>query len=201
MKNVVFKNNQYKLDAETCLVETVKMKNQFSMKFKPVKSIDDVIFELPLDTMTSIRGEVTNIEVKKKKKKKKKNSTIHFYTITDNSGSVVLFFYKKLDLQAKLSFDIKNVKVTHYSQVRQVEWSLSSTIIQTDKFKLKTVASYDIQKITVNTLTLINEQKCCICKHLSAEIIDADNIYTCPSCENMLCETIAKKGCKQFCKN
>ena len=65
MKNVVFKNNQYKLDAETCLVETVKMKNQFSMKFKPVKSIDDVIFELPLDTMTSIRGEVTNIEVKK----------------------------------------------------------------------------------------------------------------------------------------
>ena len=68
MKNVVFKNNQYKLDAETCLVETVKMKNQFSMKFKPVKSIDDVIFELPLDTMTSIRGEVTNIEVKKKKK-------------------------------------------------------------------------------------------------------------------------------------
>ena len=103
-------------------METVELKNPFSLKFEPVKSIDNVIFELPLDTMTSIRGEVTNIEVKKKKK----NSTIHFYTITDNSGSVVLFFYKKLDLQAKLSFDIKNVKVTHYSQVRQVEWSLSS---------------------------------------------------------------------------
>ena len=67
MKNVVFKNNQYKLDAETCLVETVKMKNQFSMKFKPVKSIDDVIFELPLDTMTSIRGEL-NMKLKKKTK-------------------------------------------------------------------------------------------------------------------------------------
>ena len=137
MKNVVFKNNPYKLDAETCLVETVKMKKQFSLKFKPVKSIDDSIFELPLDTTTSIKGEVSNIEVKKNQT----NSTIHFYTITDNSGSVVLLSYKKLDLQAKLSFDIKNVKVTHYSQVRQVEWSLSSTIIQTDKFKLKTATS------------------------------------------------------------
>ena len=37
------------------------------MKFEPVKSIDNIIFELSLDTMTSIRGEVTNIEVKKKK--------------------------------------------------------------------------------------------------------------------------------------
>ena len=80
MKNVVFKNNQYKLDAETCLVETVKMKNQFSMKFKPVKSIDDVIFELPLDTMTSIRGEVTNIEVKKKQTKKKKQIQLSIST-------------------------------------------------------------------------------------------------------------------------
>ena len=67
MKNVVFKNNPYKLDAETCLVETVKMKKQFSLKFKPVKSIDDSIFELPLDTTTSIKGEVSNIEVKKNK--------------------------------------------------------------------------------------------------------------------------------------
>ena len=40
-----------------------------------------------------------------------------------------------------------------------------------------------------------NEQICCICEHLhSAEIIDADNIYTCPSCENMSCKTIVKKG-------
>ena len=68
MKNVVFKNNPYKLDAETCLVETVKMKKQFSLKFKPVKSIDNAIFELPLDTTTSIKGEVSNIEVKKKTK-------------------------------------------------------------------------------------------------------------------------------------
>ena len=50
-------------------METVELKNPFSLKFEPVKSIDNVIFELPLDTMTSIRGEVTNIEVKKKKKK------------------------------------------------------------------------------------------------------------------------------------
>ena len=85
------------------------------------------------------------------------------------------------------------MKLTHYSQVRQVEWSLSSTITQTDK--LKTVASDDIQKITVNTFKLVNEQICCIYKHLlSAEIIDADNIYTCPSCENMSCKTILKKG-------
>ena len=102
-------------------METVELKNPFSLKFEPVKSIDNVIFELPLDTMTSIRGEVTNIEVKKKP-----NSTIHFYTVTDNSGSIVLFSNKKLDLKAKLSYIIKNVKVTHYSQVRQVEWSLSS---------------------------------------------------------------------------
>ena len=102
-------------------METVELKNPFSLKFEPVKSIDNVIFELPLDTMTSIRGEVTNIEVKKKP-----NSTIFFYTVTDNSGSIVLFSNKKLDLKAKLSYIIKNVKVTHYSQVRQVEWSLSS---------------------------------------------------------------------------
>ena len=38
------------------------------------------------------------------------------------------------------------------------------------------------------------KQKCCICKHLSGEIIDADNIYICPSCENMLFETIVKKA-------
>ena len=93
MKNVVFENDQYKLDAETCLVETVKLKNPFSLKFEPVRSIGDIIFELPLDTVTSIRGEVTNIEVKKKR-----NSTIHFCTTTDNSGSIVLFSYKKLDL-------------------------------------------------------------------------------------------------------
>ena len=137
-------------------METVELKNPFSLKFEPVKSIDNVIFELPLDTMTSIRGEVTNIEVKKKP-----NSTIHFYTVTDNSGSIVLFSNKKLDLKAKLSYIIKNVKVTHYSQVRQVEWSLTD----------------DIQKITVNALKLINEQKCCIYKHLlSAEIIDADKV-------------------------
>ena len=87
------------------------------------------------------------------------------------------------------------MKVTHYSQVWQVEWSLSSIITQTDKFKLKTIASDDIQKITANTLKLINEQKCCISKHLlSAEIIDADSIYTCPSCENIPCKTIVKKG-------
>ena len=98
-----------------------------------------------------------------------------------------------MDLQTKLSYDIKNVKVTHYSLVRQVEWSLSSTIIQTDKFKLKAVASDDTQKITVNTLKLINEQK--YCKDLlSAEIIDADNIYSFSCCENMSCETIVKKG-------
>ena len=65
MKNAVFENNQYKLDAETCLVETVKLKKPFSLKFEPVKSIDDVIFELPLDTMTSIRGEL-NMKLKKK---------------------------------------------------------------------------------------------------------------------------------------
>ena len=29
MKNAVFENNQYKLDAETCLVETVKLKKPF----------------------------------------------------------------------------------------------------------------------------------------------------------------------------
>ena len=67
MKNVVFENNQYKLDAETCLAETVKLQKPFSMKFEPVKSIDNIIFEHSLDTMTSIRGEVTNIEVNKKK--------------------------------------------------------------------------------------------------------------------------------------
>ena len=67
MKNAVFENNQYKLDAETCLVETVKLKKPFSLKFEPVKSIDDVIFELPLDTMTSIRGEL-NMKLKKKTK-------------------------------------------------------------------------------------------------------------------------------------
>ena len=75
------------------------------------------------------------------------------------------------------------MKVTHYLQGLQVEWSLSSTITQTDKFKLKTVTSDEIQKITVNMFKLINKQKCSTCKHLlSAEIIDADNIYTCPSC-------------------
>ena len=67
MKNAVFENNQYKLDAESCLVETVKLKKPFSLKFEPVKSIDHVIFELPLDSMTSIRGEL-NIQVKKKTK-------------------------------------------------------------------------------------------------------------------------------------
>ena len=42
---------------------------------------------------------------------------------------------------------------------------------------------------------MVNEQKCCICKHLlPAYIIGQDNIYTCPSCENMSCETIVKKG-------
>ena len=42
---------------------------------------------------------------------------------------------------------------------------------------------------------MVNEQKCCICKHLLlAYIIDEDNVYTCPSCENMSCETIVKKG-------
>ena len=87
MKNVAFENSPYKLDAETCLMDTVKLRKPFSLKFKPVESIDDVIFELPLDTMTSIRGEVTNIETKKKP-----NSTIHFYTITDNSGLIVLLF-------------------------------------------------------------------------------------------------------------
>ena len=127
MKNVVFENDQYKLNAETCLVETVTLKEPLSMNFEPPKSIDDVIFELLVDSMTSIRGKVTNIEVKKTS-----NSTIHFYTIPDNSSSIVLFPYKKLDLQAKLSYDIKNVKVTHYSQDRQGEWSLSSTITQND---------------------------------------------------------------------
>ena len=39
--------------------------------------------------------------------KKKTNSTIHFYTISDNSGPIVLFSYKKLDLQVKLSYDLK----------------------------------------------------------------------------------------------
>ena len=189
MKNV-FKNDQHKLNAETCLVETVTLKEPFSMNFEPVKSIVDVIFELPLDTMTSIRGKVTNIEVKKTS-----NSTIHFYTITDNSSSIVLFSYKKLDLQAKLSYNIKNGKVTHYSQGRQAEWSLSSTITQNDQFKLEAVVHDDIQNLKVNTLKLVNEQKCCICKHLlSTDIIDEDNIYTCSSCENMLCEKIVKKG-------
>ena len=85
------------------------------------------------------------------------------------------------------------MKVIHYSQVRQVEWSLSLTIIQTDKFKLKTIASDDTQKITVNTLQLLNEQK--YCKDLlSAEIIDADSIYSFSCCENMSCKTIVKKG-------
>ena len=85
------------------------------------------------------------------------------------------------------------MKVIHYSQVRQVEWSLSLTIIQTDKFKLKTIASDDTQKITVNTLKLLNEQK--YCKDLlSAEIIDADSIYSFSCCENMSCKTIVKKG-------
>ena len=42
---------------------------------------------------------------------------------------------------------------------------------------------------------MVNEQKFCICKHLlSADIIDEDNIYTCPSCENMSSQTIMKKG-------
>ena len=49
MKNVVFENDQYKLDTETYLVETVKLKKPFSLKFEPVKSIDDVIFDLPLN--------------------------------------------------------------------------------------------------------------------------------------------------------
>ena len=76
MKNAVFENNQYKLDAETCLVETVKLKKPFSLKFEPVKSIDDVIFELPLDTMTSIRGE---LNMKLKKKTKFNNPFLHNY--------------------------------------------------------------------------------------------------------------------------
>ena len=45
----------------------LNLKKPFSLKFEPVKSIDHVIFELPLDTMTSIRGEL-NIKVKKKTK-------------------------------------------------------------------------------------------------------------------------------------
>ena len=151
MKNAVFKNDRYKLNAETCLVETVTLKEPFSMNLEPVKSIDNVIFELSLDTMTPIRGTVTNIEAKKTS-----NSTIHFYVITDVSGSIVLFSYKKLDLQANLFYDIKNVKITHYSQERQVEWS-SSTITQNDQFKLKAVVYDDIQKITINTLKLVNE--------------------------------------------
>ena len=109
MKDVVLENDQYKLDAETCLVETVILKQPFSINFEVAKSIDDVILELPLDTMTSIRRKVTNMEVKKTS-----NSTIHFCIITDNSGSIVLFSYKKLDLQAKLSYNVKNVKVIHY---------------------------------------------------------------------------------------
>ena len=61
-------------------METVELKNPFSLKFEPVKSIDNVIFELPLDTMTSIRGEVTNIEVKKKQTKKKKQIQLSIST-------------------------------------------------------------------------------------------------------------------------
>ena len=45
----------------------LNLEKPFSLKFEPVKSIDHVIFELPLDTMTSIRGEL-NIKVKKKTK-------------------------------------------------------------------------------------------------------------------------------------
>ena len=44
------------------------------------------------------------------------------------------------------------------------------------------------------------KQKCCICKHLSGEIIDADNIYTCPSCENIMFETIVKKAASSTVK-
>ena len=77
MKTAVFENNQYKLDAETFLVETVKLKKPFSFEFEAVKTIDDVIFELPLNTMTSIRGEITNIEGRSKEKNKFNYSFLH----------------------------------------------------------------------------------------------------------------------------
>ena len=79
MKTAVFENNQYKLDAETFLVETVKLKKLFSFKFEAVKTIDDVIFELPLNTMTSIRGEITNIEDRSKEKNKFNYPFLHNY--------------------------------------------------------------------------------------------------------------------------
>ena len=59
LEKVIQSDNEYKLDAETRFVESIAaLNNPYKVQHEKVTPIEDLIYELDVDAITSIKGQV-----------------------------------------------------------------------------------------------------------------------------------------------
>lgn len=195
MGNVLSNNatKELKLDAISTIISEEKLDAPFKEAVGKIVKIDDIIFKLELNKVTSLKGTVVNHNVKENS-----NSTIYTYTINDNSNIIDLISFKQLPIMEKNSYNIHNVKITSFNQNRQVEAMLTTVIERNENFVVKkTIPIVNSKRVTIQSINLLDDLKCIACKgNISTDIIDEDGIYTCPypTCKKLSAETKKDKG-------
>ena len=171
--DVEFKNNEYQIDINTSL-KKIKLDKFDSPPSEPLVTIKS-IYNTPLNTDVTVKCKITSVtnEVRGK-------YTIWNYELSDKTGVVSLSSFEKLDLDDKSSYELKNVRINHFSNEKLLKITPCSIIVPLDDaIKLDNDEKEEIKYPRVVIKSLVKGKTFKVCPKCPAQFDDTAEMYIC----------------------